>query len=201
MTHTFYAMLTVYSWISLIGKVLIFPTIQKPYFWHFSIQGFAATLKPEKFTGTHFKHWQTRTTLWLKTMNVFWVGGVSLTEMIAPEQEAFRKATTIFLGAGLPLMLAVSCMPWSSVLDQTHDIQCTAKELELLKCELPDKFVAGCIIAKLPPSWRNFATSLKHLRREFSVEDVIGHLSVEQNSRAKDSHVKGAQGSSSANVV
>ena len=61
--HTFYAMLTVYSWISLIGKVLIFPTIQKPYFRHFSIQGFAATLKPKKFTGTHFKRWQTRTTL------------------------------------------------------------------------------------------------------------------------------------------
>ena len=39
------------------------------------------------------------------------------------------------------------------------------------------------------------------MRREFSVEDFIGHLSVEQNSRAKDSHVKGAEGSSSANVV
>ena len=39
------------------------------------------------------------------------------------------------------------------------------------------------------------------MRREFSVEDVIGHLSVEQNSRAKDSHVKGAEGSSSANAV
>ena len=76
-----------------------------------------------------------------------------------------------------------------SVLDQAHEIQCIAKELELLKCELPDKFVAGCIIAKLPPSWRNFATSLKHLRREFYVEDVIGHLSVEQDTGAKDSHV------------
>ena len=53
--HTIYAMLAVYSWISLIGKMLIFPTIQKPYFRLFSIQGFAATLKPEKFTGTHFK--------------------------------------------------------------------------------------------------------------------------------------------------
>jgi hypothetical protein len=74
-------------------------------------------------------------------------------------------------------------------------------ELELLKCELPDKFVAGCIIAKLPPGWRNFATSLKHFSREFSIEDVIGHLSVEQNSRAKGSHIKRAEGSSSANVV
>jgi hypothetical protein len=30
---------------------------------------------------------------------------------------------------------------------------------------LPDKFVAGGIIAKLPPSWKDFATSLKHKRQ------------------------------------
>jgi hypothetical protein len=36
------------------------------------------------------------------------------------------------------------------VVQQAHEIQCIAKELELLKCALPDKFVAGCIIAKLP---------------------------------------------------
>ena len=75
------------------------------------------------------------------------------------------------------------------------------KELELLKCELPDKFVVGCIIAKLPPSWRSFAATLKHQRRGVSVEDVIGHLSVEQNSRAKESHNKGAKGSSTANMA
>ena len=33
------------------------------------------------------------------------------------------------------------------------------------------------------------------------MEDVIGHLSVEQNSRAKDSHGKGAEGTSVANMV
>ena len=88
-----------------------------------------------------------------------------------------------------------------SVLEQAHEIQCIAKELELLKCDLLGKFVAGCIIAKLPNSWRNFATSLKHQRREFSVEDVIGHLSIEQNSRAKYSHGKGTEGTSFANMV
>lgn len=51
-----------------------------------------------------------------------------------------------------------------SVVEQAHEIQCIAKELELLKCALPDKFVVGCMIAKLPPSWRNFATTLKHKR-------------------------------------
>jgi len=51
-----------------------------------------------------------------------------------------------------------------SVVEQAHEVQRLAKELELLKCVIPDEFVAGCIIAKLPPSWRGFATSLKHKR-------------------------------------
>jgi hypothetical protein len=66
-----------------------------------------------------------------------------------------------------------------------------AKELELLKCVLPDKFVAGCIIAKLPSSWRNFATSLKHKRQEILVENLIASLDVEEKARAKDNTEKG----------
>ena len=49
-----------------------------------------------------------------------------------------------------------------SVVEQAHELQALAKELDNFKCNLPEKFVAGGIIAKLPPSWRNFATSLKH---------------------------------------
>jgi len=51
-----------------------------------------------------------------------------------------------------------------SVVEQAHEVQVLVKELELLKCPLPDKFVAGRIIAKLLSSWRNFATTLKHKR-------------------------------------
>ena len=55
--------------------------------------------------GTHFKHWRMRTTLWHIEMNVFWVGGVSFTIMIAPELEnAFREATTIYMGVVLTVM-------------------------------------------------------------------------------------------------
>ena len=39
-----------------------------------------------------------------------------------------------------------------SVVEQAHEIQALAKELEYFPCLLPDKFVAGGIIAKLPPS-------------------------------------------------
>ena len=53
---------------------------------------------------------------------------------------------------------------------------------------LPDKFVAGTIIAKLPPSWNDFATSLKNKRHEFSVLDLISTLDSEEKARAKDTH-------------
>jgi hypothetical protein len=88
------------------------------------------------------------------------------------------------------------------VVEQAHEIQALVKDLELFGCALPDKFVAGCIIAKLPQSWTDFATSLKHKRQEFDVAQLIGTLDVGNKARAKD--VKGkkiADGSSSAHVV
>jgi hypothetical protein len=75
-----------------------------------------------------------------------------------------------------------------SIVEQAHEIQSMAKELEGFKCVLPDKFLTGCIIAKLPPTWMDFATSLKHKRKEFSIADLIGSLDVEEKARAKDTH-------------
>jgi hypothetical protein len=60
--------------------------------------------------------------------------------------------------------------------------------------------VAGGIIAKLPPSWTDFATTLKHKRQEFSVAELIGSLDVEERARAKDTRGKGVE-TSSANMV
>jgi len=65
---------------------------------------------------------------------------------------------------------------------------------------LSDKFVAGGIIAKLPPSWRDFATSLKHKRQEFRVAKLIGSLDVEERARAKNTRGKDVE-SSSANML
>ena len=88
----------------------------------------------------------------------------------------------------------------SSVVKQAHEIQALAKELEQFPCVLPNKFMAGGIMAKLSPSWRDFATSLKHKRQEFSVAELIGYLDVEERARAKDNHGKRVE-TSAANVV
>uniref|UniRef100_A0ACD5X409 Uncharacterized protein n=1 Tax=Avena sativa TaxID=4498 RepID=A0ACD5X409_AVESA len=88
-----------------------------------------------------------------------------------------------------------------SIVEQAHEIQSLARELENFTCVLPDKFVVGGIIAKLPQSWRNFATSLKHKRQEFSVMDLIGTLDVEEKAREKDTRARGTEGGSNANLV
>jgi hypothetical protein len=64
------------------------------------------------------------------------------------------------------------------IVEQAHEIHVLAKELEQFSCVLPGKFFAGSIIAKLPPSWMDFATTLKHKRQEFSAAELIGTLDV-----------------------
>jgi hypothetical protein len=60
--------------------------------------------------------------------------------------------------------------------------------------------MAGGIIAKLPLSWTDFATTLKHKRQEFSMIELIGSLDVEERARAKDTCGKEIE-TSSANMV
>jgi hypothetical protein len=50
--------------------------------------------------------------------------------------------------------------------------------------------MAGGIISKLPPSWTDFATTLKCKRQEFSMAKLIGSLKVEERARAKDTRGK-----------
>lgn len=87
-----------------------------------------------------------------------------------------------------------------SVVEHAHELQALAKDLVNVMCELSDKFMAGGIIAKLPPSWRNFATTMKHKRHEFTVAGPIGTLDVEER-REQRIHVRVAKGGSSAHMV
>jgi hypothetical protein len=192
---------------------------------------FTDALKPEKFNGMHFKRWQVKATLWLTAMNVFHISKGKPEGGLTPEQEKeYDHANAIFTGAvlsahtdekelwdalttkfgasdaGSDLYIMESFHDYKmvdhrSIVEQAHEIQCIAKEHDHLKIVLPDRFVAGCIIAKLPSTWRNFATSLKHKRQEISIKNLIASLDVEEKARAKDTRSKGGEGHSSANMV
>jgi hypothetical protein len=167
--------------------------------------GFADALRPDKFTGVHFKRWQVKVCLWLTVLHACEVRlGIPEGEHSPEERRKFTDANNIFVGcvisvladrlvdvymhiidakelwdvlvakydatdAGSELYTMESFHNFRmvnnrSIVEQAHEVQVLVKELELLKCPLPDKFVAGRIIAKLLSSWRNFATALKHKR-------------------------------------
>jgi hypothetical protein len=53
----------------------------------------------------------------------------------------------------------------------------------------------------LPPSWRDFATALKHKRVHMSISNLIASLDVEEKVGAKDERSKEVEGQTSANMV
>jgi hypothetical protein len=91
-------MFMIYPWIKIKLKVLIFPTIQKPYYRHFSFMaGFIDALRHTSFMDANFKRWQMRVTLWLTIMNVFWVyEGKPGGELSLKKEKEYSKANTIF---------------------------------------------------------------------------------------------------------
>ncbi|WVZ84596.1 hypothetical protein U9M48_031619 [Paspalum notatum var. saurae] len=202
-----------------------------------SMAVFADALKPEKFSGVHFKRWQIN---WLEAMHVFWVSkGKSEGDLSDADLQRFNEDNTLFKGCILSALTDRLCDVYmhikegkelwdaldakfgasdagsdlyimenfhdfkmvndKSIVQQAHDIQCIAKKLEILKCPLLDPFVADCIIAKLPSSWRSFGTALKHKRTKISFEELIASVDVEEKARAKDT--KGGEGHSVANTV
>jgi hypothetical protein len=85
-----------------------------------------------------------------------------------------------------------------SIVTQAHEFQLLAGEIASLGCHIPDGVVAASIIAKLPTSWRDFATSLKHRR-----EDISTALDVEEKARENDAPRTSAavENGASANIV
>ena len=189
-------MFMIYLFQNLIMKLSNISTIQKPYFRQsidFTMAGFADTLRPDKFTGVHFKRWQVKVHLWLIVLHAWKARlGIPAGEHSPKERRKFTDANNIFVGCVISVLadrlvdvyMHITDVKelWDalvakydatdaaselytmesfhdfrmvnnlSVVEQAHEVQVLVKELELLKCLLPDKFVAGCIIAKLSSS-------------------------------------------------
>jgi hypothetical protein len=99
--YAIFVMVMIYLRINLKLKLLFIPSIQKSYNRNFSFMaGFIDALRPEKFSGEHFKRWQMRVILCLSAMNVLWVSKGKPEGPLTPEQEkAFTEANTLFVGA------------------------------------------------------------------------------------------------------
>ena len=87
------------------SKLLIFPTIQKPYYRQFTPSGFAASMRPPMFEGIHYKRWRVRAVLWFQTMSCYDATlGKPEGELDAQQAQAFQKMDTLFKAALLSVL-------------------------------------------------------------------------------------------------
>lgn len=75
------------------------------------------------------------------------------------------------------------------LLEQVHELQVIVNKIRALKIDIPEAFQVGAIIAKLPPSWKDYGKRLIHKSEDFTLEQIQKHLRIEEESRSRDNSV------------
>lgn len=73
-----------------------------------------------------------------------------------------------------------------TVLSQVEEFQLILHEMNAENLSVGETLQVGCIIEKLPPSWKDFKNYLKHKRKEMDLEGLIVRLRVEEDNRVSD---------------
>jgi hypothetical protein len=112
--HVVVAGIVMFNIMELIMEIVSnYPTIQKPncrQFPELSMAGFTDALRPDKFTGVHFKRWQYKAELWLTTMKVFQISKGKPEETMSEDaQKKFEEVNSVFVGCILSILADRLC--------------------------------------------------------------------------------------------
>ena len=87
------------------------------------------------------------------------------------------------------------------VSSQIHDYHMLINDLATEDIKLPEPFLAGYLIETLSDSWKDYKISIKHKRKQMSLEDVIIHMRIEEYNKTRDKYERAKELSSKTNVV
>jgi hypothetical protein len=73
-----------------------------------------------------------------------------------------------------------------SVMEQLKEIQLLVRDLIQYSYVLPDSFQVNAILAKLPPSWRDFVTSRRHMKKQITLTELSAAINMEERARASN---------------
>ncbi|KAJ9561599.1 hypothetical protein OSB04_006759 [Centaurea solstitialis] len=76
------------------------------------------------------------------------------------------------------------------IMEQVHELQVLVNKLNVLSIPIVELFQVGAIIAKLPPSWKDFSKCMMHKSEDFSLDDLMKHLRIEEETRIRDKRGK-----------
>ncbi|XP_058207055.1 uncharacterized protein LOC131320376 [Rhododendron vialii] len=183
----------------------------------------ANAVKLEKFSGEHFKRWQTQVRYWLTVLGLYSAiddsessqGSWMTKEQI--EYHCYHRILSVLSDhlydvyltttekakelwdlleaeyglddAGVIRFAASSfnnykMIDGKSIGDQIHEFKELLKGAKKSGTTFSEDFKVSCLIDKLPPSWSDFALSLRHKQGELTMTQTINTLRVEEKHRA-----------------
>nr|GEV01739.1 zinc finger, CCHC-type [Tanacetum cinerariifolium] len=120
--------------------------------------------KLEKFDGVDFRRWQKKMHFMLSSMSVVYV----LTTLMLEDGGENPTVKQVRKRAKMLKLLKSYGIPWKpNIWLRTPQV--------------------SCIIDKLPPLWKDFKHTLKHLKEELTLIELASHVRIEESLRVHDS--------------
>ncbi|KAI3734277.1 hypothetical protein L6452_13742 [Arctium lappa] len=76
------------------------------------------------------------------------------------------------------------------ILEQIHELQVLENKMRVLNIPLPEIFLVGAVVDNLPPSWKDFQKRMMHKSEDYSLDDLIKHIRIEEEVRNQDKRGK-----------
>ncbi|GJS67898.1 zinc finger, CCHC-type containing protein [Tanacetum coccineum] len=144
--------------------------------------------KLEKFEGVDFRRWQKKMHFMLFRMSAVYVlttpmpdDGDTLEAKYMAEDASSKK----FLVSNFTNYKMTDSRP---VLEQYNELLGILGRFTQHNMNLDESIKVSYIIDKLPPSWKDFKHTLKHLKEELTLIELGSHLRIEESIRAQDNN-------------
>ncbi|KAK3000695.1 hypothetical protein RJ639_020984 [Escallonia herrerae] len=69
---------------------------------------------------------------------------------------------------------------------QVREFQLIANDIRAAGMVLDENFHVGVIVAKLPPTWKEYRNKLKHKKEDLSLDQLMQHLHIEEETRNRE---------------
>ncbi|XP_049373006.1 uncharacterized protein LOC125837987 [Solanum verrucosum] len=76
-----------------------------------------------------------------------------------------------------------------SITEQVQEFQFITNKIAISGIALDENFHVGAIVSKLPLSWKEYRSKLIHKKEDFSLEQLLQHLQIEQETRYRDNNI------------
>ncbi|GJS50131.1 copia-like retrotransposon [Tanacetum coccineum] len=76
------------------------------------------------------------------------------------------------------------------IMEQVHKLQVLINKLKALSIPITEAFQVGAILTKLPSSWKSFSKKMLNKTEDYSLDDLLKFLRIEEEVRTRDKRGK-----------